>query len=202
MNFRRFPSGTSSAGPPLTLSARTLHIGSVLLCLLWLLLGAHRAPAQESGASEYQVKAAFLYKFTRFVDWPSSAFSSGNSPFVIGVLGRDPFGSTLDRTLEGKSVGEHPIVVRRYKTLDDMQTCHILFISESENDRVAKTVARLGRSPILVVGDMPRFVQRGGAVNFVIEDSKVHFEINPDAADRAGLSISSKMLSLARIVRP
>lgn len=157
--------------------------------------------ARAGEAPEYQVKAAFLYNFAKFVDWPAAAFASENSPFVIGVLGDDPFGSVLDKTVDNKSVHERKIVVRRYKKVDEAKACHILFISRSEKKQVAKDLERLDKSSTLTVGDMEQFLQQGGMVNFIIEDKKVRLEINPDAAERANLKISSKLLQVAHIVK-
>jgi hypothetical protein len=186
------------------LPKRALTVGRVrttlLLCFVWLLSSSAHPLSADEVPSEYQVKAAFLYNFTKFVEWPDSAFAGSDSPFVIGIVGRDPFGSILDRTVEGKTVVGRNFVVRRYRTAADMQPCHLLFISESENGRLAKVLQRVGRHT-LTVGDVDKFLQRGGAVNFVIESNKVRFEINLDAADRAGLRISSKLLALARVVK-
>ncbi len=170
----------------------------VAICLVALL--GHPARAQD--ASEYQVKAAFLCQFTKFVEWPSGAFADANSPFVIGVVGKDPFGAILERAIDGKSVDGRSFVIRRFSQVADVQPCHLLFVCESDRDQVSRILARLGHSNTLTVGDFDQFIQRGGTVNFFIEDSRVRFEINPDAADSAGLKISSKLLHLARVVRP
>ena len=159
-------------------------------------------PACAQDASEYQVKAAFLYQFTRFVEWPDSAFADGNSPFVIGVVGHDPFGSTLDRAVDGKTVNGRGIVIRRYSQIADVQPCHILFVSESDRDQMSRILARLSNFSTLTVGDCDGFIQHGGIIDFFIEDSRVRFAINPDAANSVGLRVSSKLLQLARVVRP
>lgn len=166
--------------------------------LLMALLGG-RAPAEDT--SEYRVKAAFLYNFTKFVEWPAGALGEGGSPFVIGILGRDPFGTALDNAVSGKSIDGHPFVVRRYRQIGDLGQCQLLFVSESERDKVGRIIGKIGRNT-LAVADMDRFLQHGGAINFYIDDSKVRFEINPDAAEASGLKISSKLLSLARVVHP
>lgn len=177
----------------------------MVMALTFLILGAALVPtaaiAQQSGPSEYQVKAAFLYNFTKYVEWPDSAFADAGSPFVIGVVGRDPFGSALDRTVDGRTVNGRSIEVRRFRRAEDVSGAHILFVSDSESDRVAKIIEHLGNAHTLVVGDMDEFLERGGTINFLIEDSRVRFEINTDASDRAGLTISSKLLALARSVR-
>ena len=167
-----------------------------LLCAVWITaLGGIAARADE--APEYQVKAAFLYNFAKFVEWPADALPQDSSPFVIGVLGDDPFGANLDKTVEGKALGEHKIVAKRFKKLEDVQTCHILFVCRSEKDKLSKIVERLGKANTLVVGDTDQLLQRGGAINFTLEDKKVRFEINADAAERADLKVSSKLMQLA-----
>lgn len=166
-----------------------------------LLMAASGGLARADGAPEYQVKAAFLYNFAKFVDWPATAFSGESSPFIIGVLGDDPFGDTLDKTVEGKAIGDRKIMVRRFKQAADIKDCHILYVSRSEKKQFDKICERLDKTNTLTVGDTEQFVQRGGMINFVIEEKKVRLEINPDAADRAGLKVSSKLLQLARIVK-
>ena len=169
----------------------------LMLLIAFLLLAFAGTMRRAEAASEYEVKAAFLYNFAKFVDWPSDAFKSG-SPFVIGVVGDDPFGSDLDTTVSGKTVDNRRIEVRRFRRVGDVQSCHILFVCRSEKSRVDKILERVSGSRTLTVGDMGQFLQRGGMINFIIEDQKVRFEINSNSAERAGLKISSKLLQLAR----
>lgn len=173
------------------LARRNLLVGLISVWALFL----HTPVAQ--AASEYQVKAAFLYNFAKFVDWPGDAFKSGG-PFVIGVVGDDPFGSDLDDTVSGKSIDDRRIEVKRFKRVSDIQSCHILFVCRSEKSRVDKILDKVSGSRTLTVGDMGQFLQRGGMINFIMEDQKVRFEINADSAQRAGLKISSKLLQLSR----
>ncbi len=158
-----------------------------------------RAVAQDTSASEYRVKAAFLYNFAKFVEWPVGAPSG---PIKIGILGKDPFGSTLDNTVKGKTANGRTLVIKRLKRTQDARSCHIVFVSESEKARITEILATIKGAPVLMVGDVERFAHRGGTVNFYLEQNKVRFEINVEAADKAGLKISSKLLSLARIVKP
>ena len=160
------------------------------------------APAALDAPSEYQVKAACLCRFGNYVEWPEGAFPDADSPFTIGILGKDPFGPALEKTAEGKNIGGRRIVTRRFQRVDEVRACHILFISRSERGRLAQILERLGRSRTLTVSETDQFLQRGGMINFIIESKRVGFEINPDAAERAGLRISSRLLELARIVRP
>jgi hypothetical protein len=184
------------------LKAPTAMRRALLTLALTCLSAAGLCPARaHADSAEYRVKAAFLYNFSKFVEWPSSAFGGGDRPFVIGVLGNDPFGADLNRAVEGKMADGRPFAVRRYKRAADVQSCQILFVSESEKNKVAKLADGLENAHTLIVGDTDGFIQRGGAINFFLEDKKVRFEINPDAVSRAGLKVSSKLLALAKIVR-
>lgn len=156
------------------------------------------APSSAQGPSEHQVKAAFLYNFANFVEWPVSALDDTSS-IVIGILGEDPFGLAFapfkDRTVKG-----HPLRIIRSKRLQELPFCHILFISSSEEKNLPQIFHYLGDKSVLTVGESPGFAQRGGAVNFVMKNKKVRFEINQQRATTANLKISSKLLKLADIV--
>jgi hypothetical protein len=178
-----------------------VHIARpVTIRLLFVLVGM-LLNAQAQGSGEYAVKAAFLYNFARFVEWPGEALGNGGSPLLVGVMGDDPFGGSIDQVVAGKNVNGHPIAVRRLRWGQDLRQCHILFISASEARRLPQILESLRGASVLTVADMEHFGQQGGVVRFLIEDGKVRFEINVDAADRAGLRISSKLLALAKIVR-
>lgn len=155
--------------------------------------------AEERLPNEYQVKLAFLFNFTRFVEWPEDAFADARSPIILGILGDDPFGNDLE-TIKGKTIHGRKLIINKFKDVDDIRVCHILFVSSSERNRLPRITAFLKQSKILTVGDMKKFAQKGGVINFVVENNKVGFEINVDSGKRAGLRISSKLLSLARIV--
>jgi len=168
-------------------------------CLLTVgLLGTVSSAVQAQTSGEYQVKAAFLYNFAKFVDWPGEAFSDGSAPLVIGVIGNDPFGGALDSAINGKNIGGRRLTVRRLKWGQDLRSCHILFISSSERQRLPQIIQSLRGSSVLTVGDMGQFNQQGGMINFILEASKVRFEINSRGADQARLRISSKLLALAK----
>jgi hypothetical protein len=169
--------------------------------IAFLLVASTAAPADASGlAREYELKAAFLCNFTAFVEWPENAVPDADGAFVIGVLGDDPFGVVLDEIAAVKTAHGMPTIVRRFASLDDYTPCHVLFVAASERQHLHTIIERLGDSPTLLVGDTEGFAQAGGMVNLVIEKKKVRFEINPAAAARAGLKISSKLLRLAKIV--
>lgn len=150
---------------------------------------------------EYTIKAAYLYNFARYVTWPDGAFQGLDAPLVIGVLGEDPFGDALETIAQTKKIDSRAIVVRRYASLSEYEPCHVLFVvwnvGEETQDKALKELAGRG---VLLVGETPTFTQRGGVIGFFVEENKIRFEINPAAAQRERLKISSKLLSLARLV--
>jgi hypothetical protein len=158
--------------------------------------------AQSSPVPEYQVKATFLYQFTQFVDWPSEAFPPGQTSFVIGVLGPDPFGKFLDEVVRGEKASNRPLAVQRYRRLEDVANCHVLYVSESEAARTEDIVAAVKGQGILVVGDADGFADRGGMVQFVSQGNRIRLRINLEAAKAARLTISSKILRPATVVSP
>ena len=181
-------------------AAWTLLWGGVFL-LGWLpAMVAPPAWAQPASLPEYAIKSAYLYQFSSFIAWPPEAVSDSTTPFCICVLGDDPFGPLLD-ALQQKTVNGQAVSIKRLKQVQDGKGCHILFISPSEAPRLDKIFAALGARPLLTVGDLPGFAQAGGAIEFVYQDNKIRFAINLDTARRAGLKISSKLLSLATVVR-
>lgn len=158
--------------------------------------------AQTAVAPEYQVKAVFLYNFTHFIEWPSSTFPSTKSPFIIGILGKDPFGPYLEETMSGENVDGHPLIIQHYDKVDEIVTCHILFINKSEASNMANIVANLKGRNILTLSDAPDFLQRGGMIRFLTKSGKIQFQINLQAVQSAKLDISSKLLRLAEVVDP
>lgn len=146
---------------------------------------------------QYRIKAAFLYNFAKFVEWPPEAFDDENSTLVLGVLGVDPFGAALE-SLAGKTVRGRKLTIKRFDSILDLSHCHVLFITSSVQEQQQKALESLEGSNVLTVGEMQRFVQMGGGViNLVIRKNKLRFEINLDAGKRAGLVISSQLLNLA-----
>lgn len=180
------------------LTPRTLlRAGCCFVLLAMCVLPARQACAQ---SREYQVKAAFLFHFAHFVEWPSST-STNAAPFCIGVLGNNPFGNALDRMVRGEAIAGHKIAIKYSRTVDDLESCRIVFIDKSEMPHMSDILKKLNNRAILTVSDYDDFARRGGVINFYLTDGKVHFEINPDAAQREQLKISSQLLRLARIVR-
>ena len=160
------------------------------------------AAAQSVALRDYQIKAVFLFNFAQFVDWPPAAFQAGDSPFVIGVLGDDPFGPDLEEATKGEKLGNRVLEIRRYRRVEDVDACHILFISRSEISRLERVMTALGRRSILTVSDTEEFNRRGGMIRFVTENNKVRMKINLEAAKSANLVLSSKLLRAADIVPP
>ncbi|MEW6322185.1 MAG: YfiR family protein [Acidobacteriota bacterium] len=178
------------------------HLVAAALGLLLLLpAGLSARAGVQGGADEYQVKAAFLYQFTRFVEWPADAFADRKAPVVLCLAGTDPFGDLLDGQLAGKTAGERPFRIVRLAA-GAPPACHILFVGASERERTARWLDAHAGRPVLTIGDMSGFARDGGVANFVVESSRVRFEFNTAAADRARLKVSSKLLALARVVQP
>jgi hypothetical protein len=169
----------------------------VVLSLLLSLRVAAADPATSAPPLEYEVKAAFLFNFAKFIEWPPAKESQD---FVIGVLGEDPFGETLDRILRGKNLGDRKIVLRRGTTLEEIGDVRVLFISNSEKTRLPQILKRLQDSPTLTVGESDDFVGRGGMVGFRVKDDVVRFDVNLEPVGRAGLKMSSQLIRVARRV--
>jgi hypothetical protein len=153
---------------------------------------------QEVAPSEYQMKAAFLFNFAKFVEWPPPSLAE-NAPIVIGILGADPFDGALDNTLQNKTIAGHPLASRHIKSLSDIKTCHILFIRDSEKKRWPEISAALAGSSVLTVSEnWNQFTGSGGMILFFMQDRRVCFDIDNEAANRAGLKISSKLMQLRK----
>lgn len=190
-----------SAGSRIPLAAQPAAWLSFLIGISLLLLVPRAMIAQAKTANEYEVKAAFLYNFAKFVEWPASAWSSPKQPFTFCVLGKDPFGSALDDAVVGKTIADRPISVVRAGRIKDLPECQIVFVSTSESLKSPEILAGLRGRNVLVVGEAEDFACSGGTIQFVLEGNHVRFAINPDAAERAKLKISSKLLALAVVVR-
>jgi len=177
-------------------------IVACLTCMALVLAApSHAQSVDSSNSSEYLVEAGFTYNFAKLMEWPASAFPQTDSPIVIGVLGTDPFGGTLDEVLKGKTANGRGFVVRHLKWGTDLKDCNILFVGASESVHMDEIFRIVKGLPILTIGETPGFAQRGGIINFVLEDDKVRFEVNVDAAKQADINISSRLLSLAKIVQ-
>lgn len=157
------------------------------------------ADADSNVQQEYQVKAAFLYNFAKFVEWPPSSFKDTQAPLIICILGNDPLKAALD-DLKDKRVEGRPVAVKKISTIEQAEGCHMLFISSSEKDNLSQIAKAVQSKKILTVGDTKGFAHSGVMINLILIDNKIGFEINPSAAERASLKISSKLLKLGRIV--
>ncbi|MEO8662099.1 MAG: YfiR family protein [Bryobacteraceae bacterium] len=157
-------------------------------------------PAIAQITDEYYVKAAFLYNFARFVEWPPGTFHKPEDRFAICVLGEDPFGRALEDTIAGKTLEGRLFRVARIRDAAHAAGCQILFIGSSEQKQLAEIVSALPATGILTVGEMRGFATSGGIINFVLNDGRVRFQINRRPAAKANLQISSRLLSLAEIV--
>ena len=177
------------------------HTVAIVAVLLALAAAPVRAQAP-AAPTEYQVKAVFLFNFSQFVDWPAAAFADGRAPLVIGVLGSDPFGATLDEIVRGETVNGRPLAVRRYQSVEQIDVCHILFIERSQSERLDAVLAALKGRNVLTVGDFEGFARRGGMIRFMTVGNKIRLRINLAAAQEAKVTISSKLLRPAEIVAP
>jgi hypothetical protein len=171
----------------------------VFLCCL-LSNAAPQAHSLNEGSVEYPVKLAFLYNFTKFVDWPSDSYRDPGAPFVFCIVGADPFGRDIEEELQTRRVGGHSIQLKTLRSNDTLNICHMIFIPVSEEGQAARIVKGLKGSSTLTVGETEGFAALGGIINLTVESSRLHFEVNLLGAERARLRISAKMLTLAKIV--
>ena len=167
--------------------------------LLLLFFSSQLLQAQSDRNSEYRIKAVFLYNFTRFVDWPPTAFSFSTDPFIIGIIGKDPFDTYLEEAVIGEHVGTHPIIIRRIDDWREIPNCHILYINSNDPGRIKTILSSLADRNILTVSESPDFPRLGGIVRFFTEKNKIRIEINALAAKAAQLNISSKLLGVAQV---
>lgn len=182
---------------------RTHRFGACICMLLtlWILvLGDMRAQAESSAPSRQQVQAAFLFNFAKFVTWPDDAFKHSRDMLVIGVIGEDPFGTTLEETIHEKTIMGKKLAVKRFSKIEDAANSHILFLSSSEESHISHIIKALEKTNTLTVSDIDQFAEQGGMVAFTLEDQRVRFNVNMEAVERADLKMGSQILKLARIV--
>lgn len=173
-------------------------LASLFLCALF---ASWTLEAQAPAASEFQVKAAYLYNFGRFVSWPDQNPSEATEGFEICVLGTDPFGPTLDTTLASAVIGGKAVTAKRITKPQDFDNCRILFISSSEERRLKEILTTLNNASVLTVSDIPRFSERGGMIGFVLDGNRIRFDVNLSTAQNARLMLSSELLKVATNVR-
>ncbi len=171
--------------------ARRLVVITLCLALLgsWVARGAD--------ADEYEVKAAYLYRFLPFVTWPEEAHAAVGQPIVVAIVGEDPFGARLEDALRGKDIEGRPIVLKHFRSFRDYQPSAVLFVGRSEQSQYAMILSRLEGQPVLVVGEGEEFCRAGGSIGFLMLGNKVRFAISQDAMRQAGLQVSSKLMALA-----
>lgn len=180
---------------------RTIWFSLTLMASVGSLWGGSPEPFSVPNPSEYAVKAAYLYNFGKFVEWPPNAPAGHAADFAICVLGHDPFGPVLDTTISGERIDGKSVVARRIAKVSEAAGCRVLFISSSENKQLKEILASVGKQGVLTVSDMPQFVDQGGIVQFILAAERVRFEINLAAAQQAGLNLSSELLKVAAEVK-
>jgi hypothetical protein len=151
--------------------------------------------------AEYPLKLAFLYNFTKFVEWPAGSYSDPGASLAICIVGDDPFSPDLEGELRTRKVEGHPVEVKTLKSTDILGACHMVFVPAAEERQAVRIVSNLKGSNTLTVGESVGFASLGGIINLTVEENKLHFEVNTVAAERAGLKLSSKLLSMAKIVK-
>ena len=200
------PCSSNSSDGCRRIRGRTMRIRKIEFALAVLISAlafpavARSAAAQAAPVPDYQVKATFLFQFTQFVDWPQEAFTSGQAPLVIGILGQDPFGTFLDQIVRNETANDRALAVQRYQRLEDVKNCQLLFVSGSEAERMGEIVAALKGQSILMVADADGFADRGGMIQFVTQQNRLRLKINLEAARAAKLTISSKLLRPATVI--
>lgn len=173
----------------------------ILVSAIAFLALAGATPIRPQGipSIEYQVKAAFLFNFAKFVEWPPDVFASDKTPITLCVFRQDPFGSALDEIVRGKAINGRQLAARRVNELPELKGCQIVFVSEREDKLLPEILNSVKGANVLVAGESVNFAERGGAVQFFLENNKLRFAINVDAVQRTRLQVSSKLLALARI---
>jgi hypothetical protein len=186
------------------MSCRFLRSCALLVAAILMLIaplawafGSQDGDDDSATAGEYQIKAAFLFNFATFVDWPSRKFTEPDSPLIIGIVGSDPFGGLLEEQVGDQRINDRTVIVRHIQSMEELRKCHMIFVCRSEEDRLGPILSEVRGDNVLTVGETDKFISRGGMINFVVMDGSVHFEINDSAARHAGLKISSKLANLA-----
>jgi hypothetical protein len=191
--------GISCACGPCRCQRLLLWLAS--MAAAWALIGIPNMQGQHAKPTEYEVKATYLYNFSRFVEWPAQGLPVQSDAFAICVLGENPFGPALNATVAQETIAGKSVVAKQISTPQDAVNCRVLFISSSEAKRLKEILTSLGTASVLTVSDLPKFTQSGGMVQFVLEGDRVRFEVNSATAERAGLTLSSELLKVATNVR-
>jgi hypothetical protein len=173
--------------------------GIVPLLVIFLLLSRGNCSVPQT-LSEYQIKAGYLFNFTRFVEWPEKAFATTTSPIMICIVGNTPLTNTLSDTVVGKVVNGRAVSIKPVKATDELRGCNLVFVSAAQVGGIERILRRAKDMSVLSVGEAPNFAQSGGMINFFVQDNKVKLELNLDAAARANLKISAKLIAVSRLV--
>jgi hypothetical protein len=173
--------------------------GLILLAVSTLISGEPLL-AQSHGLTEYEIKAGFLFNFTKFVEWPEGAFVDSGAPIILGILGENPFGELLTTAVAGKAVNGRAVLVKQFKEGQDLRGCQVLFVAAADKKHMAQTLGKLKGSKVLTVGEGTGFTQSGGMIAFLVEGNKVRLEIDLEAASEAHLKISAKVIAVAHLV--
>ncbi|MCX6903989.1 MAG: YfiR family protein [Verrucomicrobia bacterium] len=174
----------------------------VLGMMVCSLMGRTRAAGAEAVSfQEHPVKAAFIYNFFKFVEWPASRFQETNAPLLIGVVGRGPITAALEAAVQDRKINGRNLLVQAVATPEEARAAHLLFVAATEDKQLDKLLKALATSSVLTVGESEAFARQGGMICFVLENGKIRFEINMDSAQRAGVKVSAQLQKLARTVR-
>jgi hypothetical protein len=185
-----------------TRGGKDVRLRTAFPAILWMWFAMiPSSGAEQAKRTEYQVQAAYLYNFGRFIRWPANIIGAQQDAFTVCIFGQDPFGNTLNATVAGGTIWGKSVTVKRLSNPEDAASCRILFISSSEADRLHYVLEALEKASVLTVSDMPQFSQRGGMIQFVMERNRVRFEVNFTATQNAGLILSSELLKVATVVR-
>ncbi len=176
-----------------------LTISMVSIILIPLKLPADNTKTHNSQAQEYLLKAAFLYNFARLIDWPENTFKHNSDPFRLCLIGNDPFGAALE-SLHNKKVRGHPLTIQRHLRLNNIDQCQMLFISRQEEEQIPTILKTINHAPTLTISEVPLFAEKSGHIRFFLNNNKLSLEVNLNAINQSGLKISSRILSLAKIV--
>jgi hypothetical protein len=200
--FLRYGWGGIGSSCDVRILPSPLQMASCGFVLILLVIFPYRVQATPSFAEEYQLKSVFLYNFANFIHWPSSVFEDEKTPFSICILGDDPFGEQLESAIEGQQARGRSLVIYRVEHWLQTHTCHILFISDSQQRNFAEIYQFTCRYPILTVAENDRFIESGGMIRFFNLNKRVRLEINPNAIEQTGLKADANLLNLSKITRP
>jgi hypothetical protein len=178
---------------------KTAIVISLLLIIVIFHFPIYGLNKQDSIPTEYEVRAAFLFNFIKFVEWPEEVFKDSLSPIILGIIGHDPFGKSIDTMIKDRTIQSRKIIIKRFPGIEDYEQCHVLYVGFNEKRYQVAVLKPLEGTPVLTVGDLDDFIRLGGMINFIITGNQVGFEINLDAVEKSRLEISAKLLKLARL---